>query len=723
MFYKYSAVQNYCFHSDWLTGYMIEYYLLDDDEHDQQKELLGAEYHPSCGNFTETGSIRPCEEHSMACHKQTPKDMEALSISKYAENPDSYTKNPRLEQSYFDIKAGFAINTAVFPPIYWINLDKTSDRRRAMQASFQSLGISNTHRVSATNIQKTTALWQSGHLVFHPQVQLHHATQEPEVPIWKKHSENIYHFSEAASLQSHLNAIKQAYRDGHDLALILEDDAMLSATFRDSLMDYVSSHAPKDWKVLQFATNNPGLILHGALLHEAFVSWQPYHWSARAYLINRAGMQTLMDRSHSLKAGRDVWSIQGQHPMVVADEVIYASLMSDAYTSTGLWVDAFQFESTVQSESSEYISSVVSSSSYSAAGDMTKQVAMKSEPQMFKESLLVLMSVRIASEEDIERQLQWILQDNYAVCKFHPVCQWEVNLVVTTSDLNKLFQEVSSSRLPSNVHIHAKVNPNKFNKFLFIRDFVNKFQFFDLLLFKDNDQRISGFPWHTFVQRRENATIAGPLRATTGENMVASLGKTKSQWFQFHESKQWVASKTEWGPKHFASIQPIDVPFLEMYFVLLDPKFASDFFKRILTDDTVGQASNWGVDAIWCQAAAEWEAGRPGCRLVPVVSVHEDSRQIVKDKKHYDSGSKAVEILQKNPTFGVWMDASTGWRELVGRRRTLQQIEQVFLKQSPDSMQSGTFDMQVCAKVLRAVKSHDVSSKITPENTNKIDNT
>eukprot|EP00957_Ditylum_brightwellii_P108802 8299633-Ditylum_brightwellii.AAC.1 len=94
---------------------------------------------------------------------------------------------------------------------------------------------------------------------------------------------------------SHLKAIKQAYDDGREVALIVEDDALLSSLFCDEFDDYVAQ-APEGWKVLQFATNNAHVIKFGSLMHEPFISWQRYHHSTRAYLINRAGMETLLGK-------------------------------------------------------------------------------------------------------------------------------------------------------------------------------------------------------------------------------------------------------------------------------------------------------------------------------------------------------------------------------------------------------------------------------------------
>ena len=467
-------------HSDWLIGYMIKYYLLNSNNI-QYYQLDGIETYPFCGNYTSTGSVRPCNDSSISCHMQTPKDMETLSLSMHAQAPDTFPTDPRLEETSFEDTINWNEHVDLpFPPVYWINLDRSTQRRQAMLDSFSSLGINNTHRVSASNVEETMKLWQSGQLVFHPKVQLEAANDDDPVPLWEKHGHNIYHQTEAACLLSHLNAIKQAYEDDHDLALIIEDDAKLSETFRDELMGYITM-APKGWKMLQFATNHPDVILQGSLLAEAFVSWQAYHWSTRAYLINRSGMQIIMDRLHSTtKEGHVIWSLQDEPlPMVVADEVVYA-MATDTYTATALWIDANSFESTVQMKSDK----VSSWSSYSSAGDMSVQLAMKKEVQVFDESLLVIMTVRISKEDDIQKQIRWILQDIDAVCKYHPICEWKVNILAINTHLLELYQEASTGMMPSNIQYYSTVRSDYYNKFAFVRDVMDTFESFDLLLFK-----------------------------------------------------------------------------------------------------------------------------------------------------------------------------------------------------------------------------------------------
>lgn len=61
LFYKFSALQQYCLHSDWMMGYIVTY-------------LLDISFLVATEN-----SITDCTENSMTCHWQTPSDMKRLN--------------------------------------------------------------------------------------------------------------------------------------------------------------------------------------------------------------------------------------------------------------------------------------------------------------------------------------------------------------------------------------------------------------------------------------------------------------------------------------------------------------------------------------------------------------------------------------------------------------------------------------------------------------------
>jgi hypothetical protein len=112
-------------------------------------------------------------------------------------------------------------------------------------------------------------------------------------------------------------------------------------------------------------------------------------------------------------------------------------------------------------------------------------------------------------------------------------------------------------------------------------------------------------------------------------------GPDERQWFKFTDGALW--KDTE----EFRSFQSKKTPFLEQYFVMMDGAFAAWFFPQILTEallkDLNGQPtqSNWGPDVLWCGAAREWAPRRTVCLLVPVISRHDDTKQVY----HWTSSS------------------------------------------------------------------------------------
>ena len=555
------------------------------------------------------------------------------------------------------------------PHIYWINLDESKERRQLFMETIKASGVVNQHRVVGYDGKQAAALIDSKELIFHPQIKVYAGNGERS---YLKHPDNIYVFTEAACLLSHLDAIKQAYDSGRELAFIAEDDASFSGIFCDEFHAYLEK-APEGWKVLQFATNNPHVVQHGSLMSEPFISWQRYHHSTRAYLINRAGMETLMEKVHSTNSnGSSVWRVQ-EFPSVVADETVY-SFIGDTYYSTGLWVDTSQLDSTIQTKENRPQGRWQNPYLF-LEGKERDQIKMKKEvtPAHFMDrSLLVVMTIGITSENQIDREIEVISQDTHALCKFHRICEWEVNVIATEASLATLFGEASSV-LPPYVHIHTKVESKAFNKFLFAREILSTLRSkFDLVLFKDNDQRINGFPWRTFVENSEKTVLSAPLRSTQRDHVLSSTKKKKSQDVQFHDANHWLFwyNARKWHSSLFTifeNIQPIEVPFLESYFVLMDIMFAKDFFDQVLTSDMYENPSS--IPYVWCKAAYDWDRRRPSCKLIPLVSTHEDNLN-----------AKAIETRTNSNSSFEMSSIAADWRAIVGKQHTILEMEQLCLK-------------------------------------------
>ena len=269
------------------------------------------------------------------------------------------------------------------------------------------------------------------------------------------------------------------------------------------------------------------------------------------------------------------------------------------------------------------------------------------EQQLLDQSMLILMNVKIHDEDQIAKELSWIREDYSAVCSFHTTCHWFVNLVATNLPLMETFQQ-AASELPSGVKWFGRISSKTFNKFIFVQKHIDDMLDYDLVLFKDNDQRIMSFSWPTFIEKRANAVISGPLRRTRCDT-------DRKMEFQFYEACNYESpARPSWAADMYDNVNPVQVPFLEMYFVLMDGKFANFFFNLALRNKVINKVGTWGPDFAWCSAAQVWDNTRPGCYLVPVVSIHEDTRQIEKTEEFRRMGEESVRNFVQDPIVGEY---------------------------------------------------------------------
>jgi GR25 family glycosyltransferase involved in LPS biosynthesis len=561
-------------------------------------------------------------------------------------------------------KSGTTVTTATSTlPIFWINLETSTDRRRIMETYFTKLKLSTPStdvvRVVAHDVARLKLLVDEGRFRLENNITL--LDSKPKPPL-KKHQLNHYRYTEAACLLSHLDAIRQAYLAGHEIALILEDDAHVTPTFFVLWKEYVSL-APDDWVCLQLGTNNPAVLKQGLQLSnsgDAWVSWQPDHWSTRAYLVNRAAMKNMLSTIHSnTPDGRDIWTLRG-NPALVADEVLYLH-MPPAYTTTYPWVDAFDVKSTIQSE-------IILPSAFALHNISLEGAIPTLKLPQRPESILVLGNVRVKTMDEVIVEMKRLGSDCMVVCSMHKVCHWHINMVLTDGSLlaDPTINATRSRYIPANLELHVTVMPNNFNKFSFVADFLDNLPKYDLLLFKDNDQRTAGFSWNTFVEKKGAAVIAGPLRQAVDKSLHhKAFDRPKHQAIPLHDAQvwkeDWHSGHTPWSTNLFTTVTPIQVPFLEMYFVLMDGAFAAWFFSQILIPEFVTHRNEWGPDLMWCDAAKEWNPARPSCLLVPIVSKHEDTPRQVETTPLANSNS----IWSTNGKFGAWMVRSMRWKELI----------------------------------------------------------
>lgn len=306
--------------------------------------------------------------------------------------------------------------------------------------------------------------------------------------------------------------------------------------------------------------------------------------------------------------------------------------------------------------------------------------------------LLVLMNVKIGRAEQITPQMKWIQEDYSEVCKFHSTCKWMIQVVAADSSLVQEIQEATSALDPS-IEWTTSVSTETFNKFIFVQTCLGYMSQYDLVLLKDSDQRVASFSWQSFLEKKSNAVISGPLRRTTHSS--CEKGQQARQTYQFHEACHWedVKARPAWSSRLYDEVAPLDVLFLEQYFVLFDAEFARFFFSIALRPGLVQPMSSWGLDWAWCAAARAWDGSRPGCYLLPLASDHEDTRQI---QKHHIMGRKAIERYESDPIIGRWIKSSSAWLQLIHGGKDLADIEhecRLLLGWS----KSEPFDLQACS--------------------------
>jgi GR25 family glycosyltransferase involved in LPS biosynthesis len=158
-----------------------------------------------------------------------------VQLPKISLNIDEYeiTKPPRDNIKYMD---GIDI-------IYWINLDRSTDRRKQMEAIFRDPVFQTTQieRISAVDGRNSNMVY-------------------PKLNFMYK-QKNDYEY---ACMLSHLETIRNFSRTNYEVALIMEDDITLEFKpyWRKSVREIIEN-APSDWEIIQLCyntNNNPNLF-------------------------------------------------------------------------------------------------------------------------------------------------------------------------------------------------------------------------------------------------------------------------------------------------------------------------------------------------------------------------------------------------------------------------------------------------------------------------------
>ena len=170
-------------------------------------------------------------------------------------------------------------------PIYYINLDKSIDRKEFMEKQFKDYNITDYKRVSGVygkNITNTSESTVDG---------IKFKNHNPELSL-----------SEIGCTLSHLKAIKLAFDNNEKMVVIMEDDCSLELMplFDSDLKNIISQNIPKDWGIAQLFTLNCQKV--DKYDNYVFADLpQCKNHSSCAYVVNRKGMEIMLNKYYDKK--------------------------------------------------------------------------------------------------------------------------------------------------------------------------------------------------------------------------------------------------------------------------------------------------------------------------------------------------------------------------------------------------------------------------------------
>jgi GR25 family glycosyltransferase involved in LPS biosynthesis len=218
-------------------------------------------------------------------------------------------------------------------PMYYINLDRSEDRRESIEEQLEGTSVKAT-RISAVDGKKID-LGKKTYITLDGKV-VKYSTGD----VKKKFSK-----SELGCTFSHLHAIDVAYKNGDKLALIVEDDIFLglAATWKENLTDIIAT-MPADWGAIQLFTSLEYKSIRECKKH---VVWNDYYGCV-AYVVDRKFMKIVSEFLKEPKlegedkivsdffiynyAQKNGYGVYTTYPMFVPDNRFLQSSIHDKHT-------------------------------------------------------------------------------------------------------------------------------------------------------------------------------------------------------------------------------------------------------------------------------------------------------------------------------------------------------------------------------------------------------
>jgi GR25 family glycosyltransferase involved in LPS biosynthesis len=178
--------------------------------------------------------------------------------------------------------------------IYWINLDRSTERRQRMESMFADPVFS---QIPIERIRATDG--KDAESSFMRRLQF----------VQKRNTRLEY-----ACLISHLDAIRRFAESPYETAIIMEDDATLELRpyWKKSVREIMAS-APADWDILQLCYNTSANLTQDFTLNTNYGEPRQYGNCAclAAYLVRKSAAKRLIDEVYDKKG--DVYTLKDYH--------------------------------------------------------------------------------------------------------------------------------------------------------------------------------------------------------------------------------------------------------------------------------------------------------------------------------------------------------------------------------------------------------------------------
>lgn len=179
-------------------------------------------------------------------------------------------------------------------PVYFISLDRSSERTREFLARLERFSRSIVH-IQAVNGRNKSQVEAS--------VQQSYGELFLNVPEERKKARPAV----VGCTLSQLKAIRAAYLAGHDLALVMEDDMSLDLApwWGMSLDDYVQT-LPEGWQASQLSWLHPDKL---SVASRDVPHLKTTAWGTGAYVIHRRGMEQVLALYSSRRKNDDRFDV------------------------------------------------------------------------------------------------------------------------------------------------------------------------------------------------------------------------------------------------------------------------------------------------------------------------------------------------------------------------------------------------------------------------------